>query len=144
MSGLNNETGLLCQFQNYAVKPVQVKAYQIKKGDMIEYVTGHIAELTNQHGHIQFSHNVPVALGDYLVTTPEAFVAVHMDKPTFLNCYAPQQTIIDRDAEVAAKAIEAASDYMMEYLGLPKDITSVSTIALKEYAAMLRTKAGAA
>lgn len=48
------------------------------------------------------------------------------------------------DAEAGAKAIEAAADYMMEYLGLPKDMPSVSTMALKEYAAMLRTKAGAA
>jgi hypothetical protein len=46
------------------------------------------------------------------------------------------------DAEVAAKAIEEAADYMMEYLGLPKDITSVSTIALKEYAANIKAKAG--
>lgn len=46
------------------------------------------------------------------------------------------------DALNAAKAVEEAADYMMAYLGLPKDTTSVSTMALKEFAAKIKAKAG--
>ncbi len=79
--------GLLTQFERFSTKQLEVRAYQIKKGDMVEYVTGNVAELVTKQGCIQFSHTKPIALGDYLVTVPDAFVATHMEKPIFQGCY---------------------------------------------------------
>lgn len=55
---------------------------------------------------------------------------------------APQHLLAAHDAEVGAQAIEKAAVYMMGYLGLDPNITSVSVIALREYAAQLIAKAG--
>jgi hypothetical protein len=45
-------------------------------------------------------------------------------------------------AEESAQAVEEAAKYMLEYLGISPDITSVSKMALYEYAGKIRAKAG--
>lgn len=54
----------------------------------------------------------------------------------------PTSALSVRDAQVGAQSIERAAAYMMSYLGLDPNITSVSVIALREYAAQLIAKAG--
>jgi hypothetical protein len=92
MNSIKENSQLLSQFASFVTMPLQIKAYQIKQGDTVEYVTGSIAELTTQHGKIEFSHTRPIALGDYLITAMVNGVcyALHMDKQTFVGIYAPQ------------------------------------------------------
>jgi hypothetical protein len=92
MNSIKQNSQLLSQFDSFVAMPLQVKAYQIKQGDTVDYITGCIAELTTQHGKIEFSHTRPIALGDYLITAMVngACYALHMDKPSFLSVYAPK------------------------------------------------------
>lgn len=57
----------LSQFNTFALNPDPNHAYQIKKGDRVDYIDSKKAELTTQLGGIKFNYEQQVSLGDFIV-----------------------------------------------------------------------------
>lgn len=113
------------QFKPFAPKPDLNMAYQIKKGDVVDYIDSNKARLTTQLGGIEFTWEQQVSLGDFIVHGGVR-AAYHVSQTLFKklhfmageNAVLPGQPVIEEfyagNAHAVGKVIKIAGRYFME------------------------------
>lgn len=115
----------LNQFKPFAPKPDTNIAYQIKQGDVVDYIDNNVAELITPAGRIEFTHEQQVSLGDFIVTKTLSD-AYHVSQTLFKKLHfmageaaaLPGQPVIEEfypgHEHVVGKVLKIADRYFIE------------------------------
>lgn len=113
------------QFKPFAPKPDLNMAYQIKKGDVVDYIDNNKAKLTTQLGGIEFTWEEQISLGDFIVHGGVR-AAYHVSQTLFKklhfmageNAVLPGQPVIEEfypgHEHVVGKVLKIADRYFIE------------------------------